>query len=462
MKRNLSLIFAVGLFLSAKGDWKKIPIPALPEYSAPALRKFTLSNGIRVFHLLDSRFPVVYVELRLLGGDIADPEEYAGLSSILAETLRSGGSVSYPGDVLDETLDQIGASLFINSEQDSLFFTLRVLRPHLNKGLEILTDVLINPILPEDRIALAKRQLKTQLARRWDFPTSFATEEFRELVYGSRHPFARIPTEESVDAIQRQNLLEAHRQWLSANGVLVGIWGDVEEKDAQEYLQQYLAALPYKELPRLTIPEISSASPGIYYREKQDVNQSNIRMGTVGIQRDAVEYPAITVWNEILSGSFSARLFTIIRSQMGLAYSVGGGVGSNYAYPGMILISSGTKSESTVQAIQSIRKVVQEMHDGGFTEEEVEQAKQSILNSLIFEEDTPAEIVRRAMTLNFYGYPADFFQQYREKLQRVSRQEVLQAVQKLVHPENFIIYVLGNADQFDAPLTTLGPVSTLP
>ncbi|MHA2636158.1 MAG: M16 family metallopeptidase [bacterium JZ-2024 1] len=451
----------LGIFVSASGDWKKIPIPSLPEYSPPAVKTLRLSNGIPVFYLKDPRFPVVYVEILLRGGVNAEPVEYPGMSSLLAEVVRSGGSLSFPSEVLDETLDRLGASLSVRSDPDAFVFTLRTLKSHFPSTAEILADVLLHPAFPEDKLELTRRQMKSQLARRKDFPTSFATEDFRQLIYGLNHPLARIPTEENLDSITSVLLKEIYPAWISSNSLSLGIWGDIDEEAFLPLFERLLGSIPYRLSFRVSVPPFSSSPPGIYFRENTKVNQSNIRIGGIGITRDNPFYPGITVWNEILSGAQSSRLFSIIRSQMGLAYSVGGGVGSAFAYPGLLLISAGTKSESTVIAIQSILKVVSSLREGDFSDEEVQQAKESILNSLIFEEDTPAELVRRAMSLDFYGYPADFYQQFARKISALKKEDVVTAAKMLVRPENFVIYVLGNSRDFDAPLSSLGQLTSL-
>jgi predicted Zn-dependent peptidase len=165
--------------------------------------------------------------------------------------------------------------------------------------------------------------------------------------------------------------------------------------------------------------------------------------------------------NQILGGGFTGRLFKNVRSRQGLAYSVFGAYGVDYIHPGTFSLGCQTKSESTVQAIQAITSEVEKMRQTEVTDEELKLAKESFLNSFVFNFDTEGEIVTRLLTYEYYDYPADFLLQTRERVEKVTKADVLRVAQKRLRPDKVKILVVGNPEDFDKPLSTVGDVSTL-
>ncbi len=158
------------------------------------------------------------------------------------------------------------------------------------------------------------------------------------------------------------------------------------------------------ELP--PVPKVSYEFPStVSVVRKDDLNQSVIRLGHIGTVMSDPDYHALMVMNEILGGGFTSRLFKNVRSRQGLAYSVGGACGANYEYPGMFTLSCQTKLKSTVQATEAIVAEVRKMAQEEVTDEELALAKESYLNSFVFNFESKGQIVNRLMTYAYYGYP---------------------------------------------------------
>jgi zinc protease len=191
------------------------------------------------------------------------------------------------------------------------------------------------------------------------------------------------------------------------------------------------------------------------------VDQSNIWLVGLGTQRNNPDYYALTVMNEIFSGGFGSRLFQSVRTRLGLAYSVSGAYGADYDHPGIFYVAAGTKSSSTVQAIQAMLQQVRALKTQPPTADELRKAKDQILNSYIFHYDSRAKILREQANLAFYNYPLDFLDQYRAGIERVTAADVTRVAQKYVHASKLATLVVGNAQQFGTPLSTLGPVKTV-
>src|SRR5262249_39223355 len=149
----------------------------------------------------------------------------------------------------------------------------------------------------------------------------------------------------------------------------------------EQKLRQALSGTPSGTRFPQTKLDFRPAEPGIYLVEKEDVNQSQITMVDLGILRNNPDYYAVEVLNELFGGGFASRLVSNIRTKQGLAYAVGGGVGTAFDHPGVTRISMGTKSDTTLPAIKALHEEIDKLLKGGASAQEVKKAKDDILNS---------------------------------------------------------------------------------
>jgi len=194
---------------------------------------------------------------------------------------------------------------------------------------------------------------------------------------------------------------------------------------------------------------------------KQDTNQSVIRFGHIGGVMSDPDYFALMVMNEILGSGFTSRLFKNVRSRQGLAYSVGGAYAADFDHPGMFVVSCQTKLQSTVHAINAMIDEVRKMTQEEVTNEELALAKDSFLNSFVFNFESRGQIVNRLMTYAYYGYPADFLQKTKENVEKVTKADVLRVATAHLRPDKVQILVVGKPAEFDQPLSTLGDVKAI-
>ncbi len=214
-------------------------------------------------------------------------------------------------------------------------------------------ELLRNPAFREEKIELAKRQSNTAIARRNDSPAGIAGREANRLLWGADTPYGRVPEYDTVASVTRDDLLAFHQRFAHPNNIIIGISGDFDSKAMEARLRKTFES--WKRGQAATTPEIvPKASRGIFFVPKDDVTQSTIVLLHPGTRKDDPDYHAIQVLNEVFGGGFSGRLMNRIRTEKGLAYSVGGGIGTEYDRPGRFLINMGTKSESTLEAIGSL------------------------------------------------------------------------------------------------------------
>ncbi len=443
-------------------SYKELKYPPLHELKTPEVKREVLPNGMILFLVEDHGLPLIELSALIRVGSVYEPADKVGLASITGAVMRTGGTAKMDGDQIDEELDGLGATVetFIGLTCGNA--SMSVLKEDIDKGLSILADILVTPQFAEDKIDLEKMNHKSGIARRNDLPMMIADREFKKLIYGDASVYARTTEYETIDNITRDDLIAFHKKYFHPNSVIMGVWGDFKIKEMIQKIKKTFADWKPVELDLPELPQVDyHFHPSVHLVKKEDINQTNIYMGHIGGMMDDPDYFALSVMNDILGGAFSGRLFKKVRSEQGLAYHVRGSSQSNFGYPGLFLLTCETKSQSTIKAIQSIMEEVKRMAQEEVTDEELERAKKSFLNSFVFKFDTKGEIVSRLLTYEYYGFPLDFLQKTKENIEKVTKQDVLRVAQTHLHPDDLVILAVGKTLDFDQPLSVLGEVDTI-
>ena len=457
------LLFAFGTGLaSAQKSYKEIKYPKLHEIKIPKVEEVRLKNGMRLFLLEDHELPLVHASARIRVGSVYDPPDKVGLASITGTVMRSGGTKKLSGDQIDDILESLAASVETSIGLDVGSAYMSSLKEDFDRTFAIFADILMEPAFPQDKLDLAKIEQRSMIARRNDDPNQIAFREFRKLIYGPHSVYARHPEYETIDRITREDLIAFHKKYFHPNNVILAIWGDFNKKDIVRKVEGVFqdwkpAKIEFPKLPEVR-PEYRKS---VNLVRKADASQSNILMGHLGGTMDDPDYFALVVMNRILGEGFTSRLFRNVRSRQGLAYSVFGGYSANFSYPGLFYVGCQTKTQSTVKAIRAIEAEVKRITEEEVTDEELKLAKESYLNSFVFNFDSRRKIIGRILNYAYYGYPLDFLQKVKKNVEKVTKADVLRAARSHLHPDGMKILVVGNDKGFDEPLSVLGPVNEI-
>ena len=440
----------------------ELAYPPLPEFEVPEPRRVVLDNGMVVMLLEDHELPLIDVIARVRTGARLEPADKVGLASLTGSVLRTGGTTSMSGDEIDDYLESRAASIETSIGTVSGSASMNCLKGDFEEVLGLFAEVLRSPAFDEDKLAVAKNQANTGIARQNDSPQQIMFREFGEIVYGAESPYARSETYSSVAAVTRDELVAWHQRFYHPNNVILGLVGDF---DSDEALAMVRAAFgdwqPGPPAPQMEGGYRSEPAPGVYYVEKDDMTQSNIIMGHLGIERDNPDYLAVELMNEVLGGSFASRLFSNVRTKKGLAYAVSGGVRSTFDYPGQASFWMTTKTETTAAGIDALLEEVRGMTASPPDAEEVEKALSGILNSFVFNSDSRRKILGQQLTYEYFGYPLDWLSRYYEGIRKVTVEAVQQAAERYLHPDRFAILVVGPATGRDRPLEEYGEVTVV-
>jgi zinc protease len=437
-------------------NYKNLHFAPLKAVQLPNPESFTLPNGMKVFLLEHHELPLISGFALIRTGNLFDPPDKRGLAELTGTVLRTGGTKDKNGNELDETLENMAASVESNIGENRGTLSFSCLSENAERVMSIFRDFLTSPEFRQEKLDLAKTQMRSSIARRNDDPSGIASREFSNIVYGRDSPFGWNIEYEHVDRIHRQDLVEFYQRYYFPANVMLAVYGDFPAAEMRARIERLFAAWDYRQPAVPPFPKLDAKpQPGIYLADRSDVTQTFFEIGHIGgVLRDQ-DYPALQVAANILGGGFTSRLVERVRTELGYAYSIGAGWGAGYVSPGLFEISGSTKLKSTIETIRTIQQELSKLRSGEVTDEELKTARDTVLNSFVFYFDTPKKTLNRIVTYEYYGYPRDFIFQFQKAIGTVTKADVLRVSREYLKPENLTIVAVGNPKEFGQPLPTL-------
>lgn len=448
---------------SAIPSYKELKYPPLKPIKIPDVATSTLPNGMKLYLLENHELPVVRGVALVRTGNLFDPPDKVGLATITGMVIRSGGTKNKTGDQLDEQLENIAASVETGIDESFGDASFSCLKENTDEVLGVFHDVLTDPEFRQDKVDLAKTELRSGISRRNDDPHGIAEREFTDTVYGRNTPYGWREEYATVDRISRDDLLKFYQRYFFPANIMLAVQGDFSTPEMKAKLDKLFGGWNVQQPPPPPFPKvIDKPVAGVFLATKTDVTQTFFVLGHLGGELRDKDYPALEVMSDILGDGFRSRLFQRVRTKLGYAYSVSAFWGANYDHPGLFEISGSTKSATTTETIKVIEEEVARMRSSEVTTEELESAKQTVANSFVFNFDTPSKTLNRILRYDYYGYPRDFINQYQKAIQAVTKADVLRVARDHIDPKKFTIVTVGNPKQFGQPLATLGlPVASI-
>jgi zinc protease len=444
-------------------SYKDLKFGPLKELALPKIEQSTLPNGMKIYLLENHELPLIRGLALVRTGNLFDPADKVGLAEVTGSLIRSGGTTAKTGNQLDEELENIAASVESQISESYGSVSFSTLKEKTDEVLGTFHDVLTDPAFREDRLDLLKTQLRSGISRRNDDAHGIAQREFSSLIYGPKTPYGWQLEYATVDNIKRDDVAAFYKRYYFPSNVILAVQGDFSAPEMKAKLEKLFAAWNAQQPPVPPFPKVQSdEKPGIHVAVKTDVTQTNLVLGQLGGQLNSKDYPALEVMADILGGGFQSRLFQKVRTQLGYAYDVSAGWEADYDHPGTFEISSSTKSASTAATLKAIDAEVQRIRMTEVTDDELNSARQTVINGFVFNFDTPSKTLNRLLTYRYYGYPDDFIFQYQKAVEKVTRADILRVAKQYLDPAKFVIVAVGNPKDFGTPLTSLGlPVSDI-
>lgn len=465
MRKTIVVFFTAALLLvnygfsAQKRAIDKLKYPELNRLQLPEIFKGKTGNGIQLRLIRSDHLPLIGLKILVRGGGVYVPTDKVALDDITAEMLRIGGTRDLKPEQVDQMLDSMGISISVNAGPDFFSVNLSCLRENLDQAIGILARMLRQPGFDAGKIDEIKTRMGSAISRRNDTPSAINSREFNKLIYGEGSPFAGVLEYEHLDNISRDDVSAFYRRFFAPGNMLAGIVGPVDMKELEEVFEKHFGDWNHRPAipgyPQVKVPEYDFK---VAFAEKSNINQSHISIGHLGVKEDLAEMARIKIFNLIFSESFDSRLFTRVRTKMGLTYGVGGGIQTPHLYPGKTYFTTFTKSASTLKAIKAIFDEIDIIRREKVTPQELSGAKDYFINSFVFEYSSPEKILSSEMEREFYGLPEGYAQKLVEEIKLVTAEQVLAAARKYLQPEKMLIFVVGKEKDLDGKLSDLGQV----
>ncbi|MEA3362330.1 MAG: pitrilysin family protein [Thermodesulfobacteriota bacterium] len=426
------------------------------EFSFPEVAQQPLSNGMKLYLKEDHELPLVELTLLVEGGSIYDPLAEVGLSQFFARTLSTGGTEKYSPSELEMELEAMAAVLSVSSSSYGYEVNLSLNQQDLERGIEILADLLRRPRFDSERMELVRTQMFEEIRRKNDDPGSIARRLLSGAVY-PEHPFGVDATIDSVASFSRADLLELHQHYFQPQNIWLAISGDVQQAELVSLLDNKLGDWHSGESMLRELPLLPPPPTGKILLVDKDIPQTTVLMGHAGISKDNPDVLALQVANYILGGGgFNSRMMREVRSDRGLAYSVYSYFQVGRQLPGLFIVGSETKNQSTVEVVTLLQQLIQQIRAEPVSSAELELAKKSLINSFVFAFSDSHSVVSRKVRLNYYNYPKDYLENYRKKIAAVTIADVQRVARQYLQPDNLQIVLVGNSQQYTDEIKALG------
>lgn len=468
--KKLSLLLTISALVIFACGGGGDPVPAfkggatseLTPVKLPPIDSKVLANGLKIITVEHHELPVVSFRLMVKSGSAQDPLGKAGLASLTAGLMTKGTKSRSATGIADE-IDFVGGNLNSSSGWDRCRVTSQVLKKHFDTGLDLFTDVVLNPVFQNSEIErLRKRKISSYINDK-DDPSNLCNEHFGIALYGD-HPFGyeESGTEETLKKITRADITGFYNDNFLPNNAMIVVAGDIVPEEVFAAIEEKFGSWKQKEVEKSALPE--TAKPDGYkivLVNRPDATQSQIRMGHFGIARSNPDYFDISLMNYILGGGgFSSRLMKIIRSEMGLTYGISSGFSSRLD-AGPFKIGTFTKNESVGAAIGEIIRQVRKFQESLPEIVELDDAKSYLNGSYPLRFETPDRIAGQLMSVELYELGADYISTYRDKVQAVTLEQVQSAARQYVDPDNMVIVVVGKTEEVLDQLKEFGEVEVI-
>lgn len=438
-------------------------IPDRPEklsfkplvFQAPKVKdyKTKLKNGIPLFIATDPNAqPFVRINIMVRAGSYLDPKGKEGLASIMGNEMRTGGTEKTPADKLDERIEFLAAKINSTFGATEGVISLEILEKDFKAGLDLFMEVLTQPAFAQDRLDLAKKQLRLGLDQRNDSANSIAGYQMEYLLYGEDHFSTAALTEASLQSITREDLKAFHTRVLHPSNMVIAVSGKFDKNVVMDALNKTLGALtPVKGAevsPKPPAPKYERKA-GIYVCNK-DVPQSTVQFVLPGLRRTDPDWYATVVMNDILGGSgFHARLMKKIRSDEGLTYGIGSRFGTGEYWPGNWACRLQTKNRSVAYAMRLALAEIDRIKTQPVSDEEIKIVKDSIMDGFPARFPNKHSIVTHFASEQLVGWPEGFYEDYREKIQAVTKDDVQRVAKKYLDPTKLVLLVVGKTSDVE-------------
>jgi predicted Zn-dependent peptidase len=424
------------------------------KFPRPAESK--LKNGMELLVLDEHRSPTIQIQIAMPASNMNDPEGVP-ISGATTSLMRLGTKTRSSKQIA-ETLAELGASVNFSIGDRNAIVSFSTLIENLDAVLELASDMLFNPIFPQDELDKFKNQQLAQLQQIRALPDFLATERFAHAMYPSDRRSLVIPSADGIKGITRDMVIEHYNRVFRPEGGRVTVLGDSTARQITPKLDKFLGAWKGSapKPPDLGLPAPASTRKVILVNRANSV-QTALYMGEHAIDRTHPDYIAVQVLNRILGGGPASRLFRNIREEKGYTYGISSGFTAT-RYMNHFATQTSVRTEVTGDALTEILKEFADIRDRLVPADELDGAKRALVASFALNSESPLAAMSNATQIKEYGFPADYWDTYPEKIAAVTAEEVQRVARKYIPVDNIQIIAVGDATKIRETLAKFGAI----
>jgi zinc protease len=406
----------------------------------------TLNNGLTILLVENPSLPTVSMTASVLAGARHDHESKAGLAIMVSRLLDEGTENRTSLEIAD-AIESVGGAIDTDGSFERIVAMAGVLNKDVDLGLELLSDLLIRPIFPQEYVDKEKERTLAEIVSAQDRPQVVAGWAFNELVYQD-HPLHR-PSHgypNTVERLTRDDLLEFHRRFFVPNNIILSVVGDFRVPEFLPKIEKALGAWEAKPLIFPIYPEPTRQNTKRVKFITMPAQQLNIYLGHLGISRTNPDYYALQVLDTILGGGagFTARIPQRLRDELGLAYTTFASITMTAGLdPGRFVSFIGTSPENMKLAIDELLNEIRRIIEEPVSAQELQDAQDYLTGSFVFGFESSPQIARFLVHAQVYGLGFDFIEKYPQYVRAVSVNDVTRVARKYLDSENYTLVVVG-------------------
>ncbi len=458
------LLFSFSTLSAQAPDRSKPPgLGPSPALKLPPVQRFKLSNGLPVVIMEKRGVPLVQIDLLVKAGTAMDPTGKSGLASMVAAMLDQGAG-SRNALQLADAIDFLGANLSGGAGRHTTVIALNTPLSKLDSALALMADVALRPAFAPEELNRQRKQRLTTLAQWHDQPETIASIMFNRTLYGEKHPYGlpAIGDEKSLRSFRVEDLKNFYSTYLRSNNATLIVVGEVAASAILSKLEAAFGKWEAGKILTATWPGVAQVQKRqVWLVDKPGAEQSEIRLGRIGVPRLTEDYYALVVMNTILGGSFTSRLNQNLREQHGYSY----GAYSAFDFrplPGPFLAGAAVQTSKTdsalVEFMKELNAILQPVSDGELT-----RGKNYVALSFPQDFQSVGQIAGQLAELVIYDLPDDYFNNYVQRILAVTKDDVVRVAKKYLDPEKAAIIVVGDRAKIEKGVRALnlGPVQVM-
>ena len=461
-RRHRATVIAIALFpitatvATAQTPWpsEKPPGPRQAKsVDFPPYQLKTLKNGLQVLVVNHHEQPSISFRLLVKAGAMQEPADRPGVASMVATLINQGTTTRSAGDIAN-AIESAGGLLAVGSGNELTYVNGAVVKDRTDLALELAADVVKNPAFSAGEIDRHRPQVMNAIKVNYEDPDYIANAVFDRIVFGA-HPYGRATTPESIARITRDDLVRFHRTWFVPNNSLLAIVGDLTADEAFAAAEKAFGTWERREVPAVNAIEPPPVSRRVIVIDRPGSPQTEIRIGHLGLSRTHKDYLPLDLAVRILGGEGANRLFGVLRTERGLTY---GASASNNSFKatGDIRAETDTRTEATAQALRLMVDEFAKLQREPVHPAELRGAQDFVAGNFPLTIESPSAIAQQVLAHLFFGLQLSEIESYRERVERITPDDIQRAAQQYFKPDQLVIIVVGDAAKFEGQLKASG------